>query len=138
MLSIFVLQVQRKLEDEPELCKPDNESVPQSTGPSATNTPTKLEADLIGTPLECPFDLNVLKIKDDEFYSKETMESRHHSELKSCSYVPFSSFEARYQFIRLMPSNKVVILLFSHFQRNSFKFHSGSFIAIGSSCVLPL
>ena len=53
------------------------------------------EADLMGTPLECPFDLDMLKIQDDDFYSKEARDSNHHSELKSCQYKPFSSFEAR-------------------------------------------
>lgn len=56
----------------------------------------KSDADLIGTPLECPFDLEVLKIQDDDFYSKECMESHHKSELKTCPYKPFSSYEARY------------------------------------------
>ena len=58
-------------------------------------SPKKEEADLMGQPLECPFDLDVLKIQDDEFYSKESMESNHKAELKSCPYKPFSSFEAR-------------------------------------------
>ncbi|KAI9563949.1 hypothetical protein GHT06_007687 [Daphnia sinensis] len=53
------------------------------------------EVDMVGTPLECPFDLDVLKIQDEDFYSKESMESSHHSELKTCIYKPFSSFEAR-------------------------------------------
>lgn len=53
------------------------------------------ETDLIGTPLECPFDLDVLKLQDEDFYSKESMDSQHHSDLKSCQYKPFSSFEAR-------------------------------------------
>lgn len=57
------------------------------------------EIDLMGTPLECPFDLNVLKIQDEDFYSKESVDSRHHSELKSCQYRPFSSFEARFVFV---------------------------------------
>ena len=51
---------------------------------------------MMGTPLECPFDLNVLKIQDEEFYSKETMECQHHTKLRACSYVPFSPFEARF------------------------------------------
>ena len=54
------------------------------------------EIDLMGTPLECPFDLNVLKIQDEDFYSKESVDSHHHSELKSCQFKPFSSFEARF------------------------------------------
>nr|CAH0112676.1 unnamed protein product [Daphnia galeata] len=53
------------------------------------------QMDMAGTPLECPFDLNVLKIEDEDFYSKESMDSHHKSELKSCLYKPFSSFEAR-------------------------------------------
>merc|ERR1712071_592346 len=58
-------------------------------------SPQKRVEDLIGTPLECPFNLDVLKIKADEFYSKESWESHHRSELKLCNYKPFSSFEAR-------------------------------------------
>lgn len=57
--------------------------------------PSQPKVDLIGTPLECPFDLDVLKIQDEEFYSKESMDSHHKSELKSCQFKPFSSFEAR-------------------------------------------
>ncbi|XP_046442103.1 protein zwilch homolog [Daphnia pulex] len=53
------------------------------------------QMDMAGTPLECPFDLDVLKIQDEDFYSKESMDSHHKSELKSCRYKPFSSFEAR-------------------------------------------
>jgi len=60
-------------------------------------SPRKCPEDLIGTPLECPFNLDVLKIKDDEFYSKEVCESHHLSELKVCKYRPYSSFEARYR-----------------------------------------
>ena len=64
-----------------------------------------VEEDLIGTPLECPFNLEVLKIKDDEFYSKESeSDSRHASALKSCEYRPFTSFEARYYFLHLLHS----------------------------------
>jgi hypothetical protein len=62
-----------------------------------------VEEDLIGTPLECPFNLEVLKIKDDEFYSKESeSDSRHASALKSCEYRPFTSYEARYYFFHLL------------------------------------
>lgn len=64
--------------------------------PEAISSQSDASTDLIGTPLECPFDLNVLKIQDEEFYSKDIMGSPHHSELKSCVYKPFSSFEARY------------------------------------------
>jgi len=65
-------------------------------------SPQKCPEDLIGTPLECPFNLDVLKIKDDDFYSKEMYESHHLSELKTCKYRPFSSFEARQILTSLM------------------------------------
>lgn len=54
------------------------------------------EQDLMGTPLECPFDLNVLKIKDEDIYTEVKAESHFASLLNSCQYKPFSSFEARY------------------------------------------
>ena len=75
-------------------------------------SPQKCPEDLIGTPLECPFNLDVLKIKDDDFYSKEMYESHHLSELKTCKYRPFSSFEARW--IKSIPSN-IPKLTFNNF-----------------------
>ena len=90
-----ILQAQTKQEDYSDECDKVEETVSSSTT-LPTSPYIKPEQDLIGTPLECPFDLNVLKIMDEEFYSKEVMESPHHSELKSSRYVQFPSFEARY------------------------------------------
>lgn len=79
-----------------DIGSPDSSSNrPRNKPEIETQTACREENDLAGTPLECPFDLDVLKIQDEDFYSKESMESHHHSELKSCLYKPFSSFEAR-------------------------------------------
>lgn len=80
--------------------------------------------DMAGTPLECPFDLNVLKIEDEDFYSKESMDSHHKSELKSCLYKPFSSFEARSAIWDILFAIMNTIQHFFLFlQRNFIKLH---------------
>ena len=87
---LFIVLKVKKIEE------PVAVDIVDNSGSEMKMTPVKQEADLIGTPLECPFDLDVLKIQDEEFYSRESMESHYKAELKSCPYKPFSSFEARY------------------------------------------
>jgi hypothetical protein len=104
--SVFCTKVKLKVEE------PVAEDVSDNISLEKKMSPVKEEVDLIGTPLECPFDLDVLKIQDEEFYSRESMESHHKTELKTCPYKPFSSFEARYKANVNKPLYKVITIFF--------------------------